>query len=96
MEFAPGSYFHRKALAPVEVIMANAIESREEARKENGASLMFIGLAIWVADALVVFFLPSAVRIGRQGMFLSTILLLAIVGLTLMASGYVMRGKPEE
>jgi len=38
--------------------MANAIESREEARKENGASLMFIGLAIWVADALVVFFFP--------------------------------------
>jgi hypothetical protein len=76
--------------------MANAIEGREESRKETGTSLMFIGLAIWVADALVVFFFPSAIRIGRQGMFLAAILLLAVVGVTLMSGGHLMRGKPEE
>ena len=77
--------------------MAHVIqEDREQARKETGASLTFIGLAVWVADALVAFFFPSAVRIGRQGTFLTIILVLAVMGLALMLSGYVMRGKPEE
>jgi len=44
--------------------MASAIETREQSKKETGASLMFIGLAIWVADALVLFFLPASVKIG--------------------------------
>ena len=58
--------------------MAHVIqEDREQAKKETGASLMFIGLAVWVADALVAFFFPSAVRIGRQGTFLTIILVLA-------------------
>ena len=76
--------------------MANVLENREESKKETGTSLMFVGLAIWVADALVAFFFPAAVKIGRQGMFLSVILVLAVTGLVLMASGYMLRGKPEE
>lgn len=76
--------------------MANVIDSQEDSKKETGASLMFIGLALWVADALVAFFFPSAVRIGRQGSFLAIMLTLAVVGLALMLSGYVMRGQPEE
>ena len=76
--------------------MASLVEGREESRKETGTSLMFIGLAIWVADALVAFFFPAAVRIGRQGTFLSVILVLAVTGLALMATGYMFRGKPEE
>ena len=60
--------------------MTIALESREESRRETGTSLMFIGLAIWVADALVAFFFPAAVKIGRQGTFLSVILVLAICG----------------
>jgi hypothetical protein len=76
--------------------MAHTLESREESRKETGASLMFIGLAIWVASALVAFFFPAAVRIGMQGRFLSVIVTLAAVGLALMATGYVLRGKAEE
>jgi hypothetical protein len=90
------SYFRRRREAPLEVVMAIVVESREESRKETGTSLMFIGLAIWVADALVAFFFPAAVRIGRQGMFLSVILVLAVMGLALMASGYTLRGQPEE
>ena len=76
--------------------MAIALESREESRRETGTSLMFIGLAIWVADALVAFFFPAAVKIGRQGTFLSVILVLAIAGMVLMAKGCMFRGKPEE
>ena len=76
--------------------MASVLEDREQAKKENGTSLMFIGLALWVADALVVFFLPASVRLGSQRTFVTVILALAAVGLVLMASGYLMRGKPEE
>jgi hypothetical protein len=95
-EFVREPYF-AKALSAVEVAMAHAIrEDREQAKKETGASLMFIGLAVWVADALVAFFFPSAVRIGGQGVFLTIILVLAGMGLALMLSGYVMRGEPEE
>jgi hypothetical protein len=86
----------RRRYAPVEVVMANVLESREESRRETGTSLMFIGLAIWVADALVAFFFPAAVRVGRQGMFLNVILVLAVAGLVLMAAGYMFRGQPEE
>jgi hypothetical protein len=96
LRFANGSYFHRRRETPVEVLMANVLESREESRRETGASLMFIGLAIWVAGALVAFFFPAAVRIGRQGMFLSVMAILVVIGLALMTSGYVLRGKPEE
>ena len=75
--------------------MTSLAEGHEE-RKETGTSLMFIGLAVWVADALVAFFFPAAVKIGRQGTFLSVILVLAVMGLALMGTGYMFRGKPEE
>ena len=76
--------------------MANALESHEESKRETGTTLMFIGLAIWVAGALVSFFFPAALKIGRQEMFLSVILVLAVMGAVLMATGYVLRGKAEE
>ena len=75
---------------------ANSIEDREQSKKETGASLMFIGLAIWVADALVVFFLPASVKMGGRVTWLSSITALALMGLTLMIVGYTMRGKAEE
>jgi hypothetical protein len=76
--------------------MASVLEDREQSKRESGTSLMFIGLALWVADALVVFFLPASVRLGSQRTFVTAILTLAAVGVAFMASGYLMRGKPEE
>ncbi len=76
--------------------MASVLEDREQSKRESGTSLMFIGLALWVADALVVFFLPASVRLGSQRTFVTVILILAAVGVAFMASGYLMRGKPEE
>jgi hypothetical protein len=57
---------------------------------------MFIGLAVWVADLLVVFFLPSGMKMGRETMFISIIATLAVLGLILMIVGYLKRGKAEE
>jgi hypothetical protein len=76
--------------------MASVLEDREQSKRETGTSLMFIGLALWVADALVVFFLPASVRLGSQRTFVAVILGLAAVGLAFMAGGFLMRGKPEE
>jgi hypothetical protein len=72
------------------------IESREQSKKETGASLMFIGLAIWVADALVLFFLPASVKMGGRFTWLLAITALALMGFTLLVVGYMMRGKAEE
>jgi hypothetical protein len=80
----------------LEVAMATALESREQSKHETGASLMFIGLAIWVADALVVFFLPASVKIGGRATWLAAITALALTGLLLLIVGFLMRGKPEE
>ncbi|MBZ5706905.1 MAG: hypothetical protein LAN63_16260 [Acidobacteriia bacterium] len=67
-----------------------------EQERETGTSLMFIGLAVWVADLLVVFFLPSGMKLGRETMFIAIIATLAVLGLILMISGYLKRGKAEE
>lgn len=67
-----------------------------EEKRETGTSLMFIGLAIWVVDLLVVFFLPSAMRLGRHETFISIIVALALLGLILMVSGYVKRSRAGE
>jgi len=72
------------------------LEDREQSKKETGASLMFIGLAIWVADALVLFFLPASVKMGGRFIWLIAITPLALMGFMLLVVGYMMRGKAEE
>jgi hypothetical protein len=71
----------------MEADMVNAEEKRE-----TGASLMFAGLAVWVAGLLVLFFLPAAMRIGHEGRFaIMLIALLGVMGAVLMAGGWWMR-----
>ena len=71
--------------------------SDAEDRQETGASLMFAGLAVWVAGLLVLFFLPAAMRIGHGGRF-ATILILALgaMGAALMGGGWWMRRGGSE
>jgi hypothetical protein len=53
------------------------VERREQSKKEMGGSLMFIGLAVCVADVLVAFFLAAVAKLGRQGTFLTVIVVVA-------------------
>jgi hypothetical protein len=69
--------------------MAEALE-----KHETGTSLMFAGLAVWVASLLVAFFLPAA--IGHHTIFLSIMALLIAVGVVLMAAGSGIRGNAEK
>ena len=62
-----------------------------EEKRETGGSLMFAGLAVWVAGLLVLFYLPSAFRVGHQGMFALILAALGVLGAALMASGWWMR-----
>lgn len=64
-------------------------------RHESGSSLMFIGLALWVAALLVVFFLPAAVKAGRHEVFVTIISVLAAGGLFLIVRGFHLRGRDE-
>jgi hypothetical protein len=61
-------------------------------KRETGASLIFLGLAVWVVDLLVVFFLPSAIKLGRQMTFLDIIIGMGALGLALLIIGYKVRG----
>jgi len=64
-----------------------------EEKRETGASLMFLGLGVWVMDLLVVFFLPSGIKFGRYAAFLGIIIAMGVLGLILLIIGYKVRGK---
>ncbi len=63
--------------------------------QETGSSLMFIGLALWVAALLVVFFLPAALKAGRHGLFVFIISILVVGGVGFMLRGFQLRGRQE-
>jgi hypothetical protein len=69
-----------------------AMTSPEE-KSETGTSLMLAGLAVWVVDFLVVFFLPSGIKLGRYATFLGIIITMGVLGLVLLIIGYKARGK---
>lgn len=62
-----------------------------EEKREKGGSLMFAGLAVWVAGLLVLFYLPSSFRLGRQSTFEALLVILGAVGAVLMGAGWKMR-----
>jgi hypothetical protein len=64
-----------------------------EEKRETGASLMLAGLALWAVDFLVVFFLPSGIKLGRYATFFGIIVAMGVLGLVLLIIGYKTRGK---
>ena len=62
-----------------------------EEKQEKGTSLMFVGLAIWVAALLVLFYLPAGFRLGHQAIFAAILIVLGVVGAVLMGRGWKMR-----
>ena len=50
-----------------------------------------IGLGIWLADLLVVFFAPAGFRLGHGPAFITIIVVLAIIGLGLILLGRYQR-----
>lgn len=64
-----------------------------EEKQETGASLMVLGLGIWMMDLLVAFFLPSGVVYGHRAVFLGIIVAMGVLGLVLLIAGLKVRGR---
>lgn len=62
-----------------------------EEKQEKGGSLMFAGLAVWVAALLVLFYMPAGFRLGHQGRFVAILIMLGALGAVLMGRGWAMR-----
>jgi hypothetical protein len=63
----------------------------ESGGSETWSALVFIGLGLWLADLLVIFFAPAAIRLGHGASFVTIIIVLAIVGLGVILLGRVRR-----
>ncbi len=55
--------------------------------RDSWSVLVVIGLGILLADLLVIFFAPAALRLGRGSVFVILIIALAIIGLALIVFG---------
>ena len=62
-----------------------------EEKQEKGGSLMFAGLAVWVAALLVLFYMPAGMRLGHQLRFEAILIGLGALGAVLMGTGWKMR-----
>jgi len=67
-----------------------------EEKQEKGGSLMFAGLAVWVAALLVLFFFPASFRSGHQWIFEIILVALGVLGAVLMGRGWMMRRGSSE
>lgn len=67
-----------------------------EDKREEGASLMFVGLAVWVAALLVLFYLPAGIRYGHQHTFATVLTVLGVLGAILMGQGWALRRGSSE
>ncbi len=66
-----------------------------QAQNEKASGLILAGWMACLFDALVLFFLPAAVRLGHQVTFLVIMGVLLAVGLGLFVLGYSIRRRME-
>lgn len=64
-----------------------------EEKQETGATLIVLGLGIWMMDLLVAFFLPSTIVYGHRAIFLGIIAAMGVLGLLLLGAGFKVRGR---
>jgi hypothetical protein len=64
-----------------------------EEKRETGATLIVLGLGVWVMDLFVIFFLPSSTKVGCYPTFLGIIIAMGVLGPVLLIIGYKVRGK---
>lgn len=60
-------------------------------KREQGIAISFVGLALLVADLLVIFFAPAAYRLGRHTVFSALIIVLGVSGIGLVVWGQALR-----
>jgi len=60
---------------------------------EKASAVALAGAMLWVLDALVLFFLPAALRHGPRWGFYTIVGTLGVAGLGFMIAGFVLRRK---
>lgn len=66
-----------------------------EQSREKGVGLMVAGAIVLFFDVLILFFLPAGLKLGHKAAFIALMGPLAVLGLVLIVSGYVIRAKAE-
>jgi uncharacterized membrane protein YqjE len=64
-------------------------------KREQGVAMVFVGLAVLVADLLVLFFAPASFRVQQHSAFTALILALALLGAVLVLLGRRVRHTPN-
>ena len=59
--------------------------------REKGSALIVAGWMACLFNALILFFLPTAVRQGNHVSFMVVMSILVLTGFALMIAGYVIR-----
>lgn len=59
--------------------------------REKGSALIVAGWVACLFNALILFFLPTAVRQGNHVSFVVVMSVLVVIGFALMIAGYVVR-----
>ena len=59
--------------------------------REKGSALIVAGWVACLFNALVLFFLPTAVRQGNHTSFLVVMSVLVVIGFALIIAGYAIR-----
>ncbi len=62
-------------------------------RNEKASALIVAGWVACLFNALIFFFLPSALRTGHHLAVLAVMSVLVVVGLVLIVAGYAIRGR---
>jgi hypothetical protein len=57
------------------------------AKREQSIAMAFVGIAVLVADLLVIFFAPASFRVQQRSAFTALIIALALLGAVLVALG---------
>lgn len=60
-------------------------------QSEKASALILAGWVACLFNAVILFFLPSAVRTGHHVTFLAVMSVLVVIGLALIVAGYAIR-----
>jgi hypothetical protein len=66
-----------------------------EQSREKGLGLLVLGGMILFFDVLILFFLPAGLKLGHKAAFIVLMGPLAVLGLVLIVSGYIIRARAE-
>ena len=75
--------------------MVTANENGHEQQWEFASALAVVGWAVFLFDALLLFFLPAGMRLGQK-YFLVVTVAVAVLGLSIAIVGHILKRKSRQ